>query len=233
MALALLTRGLRVDRGLERPALDGLELELPVGRLALLKGANGAGKSTLLRVAAGLLRPDAGTVEVFGGDPYRSRPLRRRIAFVAQDPALDPEMNVRETLELLATLSISDRGLRRRAIEEASATWGLLPFGERRVQALSGGWRRRLHIALGLLGPFDFLLLDEPWAGLDADASTLLWQVLRARVDGGATVLAAAHGREAAAPETGVDMVLHLPSASTATDGDVRPSGRRGGGRGR
>lgn len=231
MTPALLTRGLRVDRGLERPALDGLEVEVPAGRLALLTGANGAGKSTLLRVVAGLLRPDAGTVEVFGGNPGKDRRIRRRIGWIAQDPALDPEMNVRETLELLAALGIAGRDQRRRAIAEASATWGLEPFAERRVQALSGGWRRRLHIALGLLRPVDLLLLDEPWAGLDAEASTLLWQVLRARVDGGATVLAAAHGREAAA-DVDVDLVLSLSLASPP-EPERGQDGRRGGDRGR
>ncbi|HYO16899.1 MAG TPA: ABC transporter ATP-binding protein, partial [Thermoanaerobaculia bacterium] len=163
-------------------ALAGVDLDLPRGVLTVLVGPNGAGKTTLLRILAGLLPPSAGSVMTLGVDNpaagRRRRDLRRRIGYIPQEIALDPEMTGRETLSLLATLHEVERKDRTERVESLAAAFGLSGHLPRPVSSWSGGLRRRLHLAAGMIHDPDLLLLDEPTAGLDPQGNDVLWAEL-------------------------------------------------------
>ncbi len=203
--------------------LAAVDLDLPRGALTVLAGANGAGKTTLLRVLAGLLAPAEGSVVVLGVERpalaggRRARALRGRVAYVPQEPALDPEMTGRETLELLAALHGIPRAARARQVAELAERFGFASHLPRRVAAWSGGLRRRLHVAAGMLGGPELLLLDEPTAGLDLDASAALWDDLARRAGAGAAVVVVTH--ELAAAERRAGQVAILDGGRVAVVG--------------
>ncbi len=207
-------RGLTFSYAKGEAALHGVDVELPSGTITAIVGANGAGKTTLLRILAGNLEPTAGEVVVLGlPRPARARGaarrrLREQSTYVPQEIALDPEMTGRECLDLMATLYGLAGRERRRRIEEVAERCGITPYLDRRVQALSGGLRRRFHLAAGMLHAPRLLLLDEPGAGLDADAGAALWADLVRRAREGAAVAVITHELEAA--ERHADAVLIL-----------------------
>jgi ABC-2 type transport system ATP-binding protein len=159
-------------------ALDEVSVSFGRGELTALVGPNGAGKSTLLKILAGVLEPSAGHVHAPGTR-----------AWIAQDPQLDPDMTVRATLSLMAAL----HHLPRAAVAVAVGRFGLGEFVEKTVRACSGGQRRRLHLAAGLLHSPDVIVLDEPLVGLDAELQATLWSELQAMRDRGASVVLATH----------------------------------------
>jgi ABC-type multidrug transport system ATPase subunit len=197
-----------------RTALAGVDLALRHGEITALVGANGSGKTTLLRILAGILEPSAGEVEVLGiGRPARSnrgtrRALRRRTSYVSQDPALDPEMTGGEILTLVATLYGVRRRRRRRQVAELAAGFGVDSHLSRRVSAWSGGLRRRLHLAAGMIHDPELLLLDEPTAGLDPEGRRLLWADLEARAKRGRSVAIVTHDLAAAERHAGTVAIL-------------------------
>jgi ABC-2 type transport system ATP-binding protein len=207
-------RGLAFGYGDGEDALRGVDVELRRGTITALVGANGAGKTTLLRILAGNLRPAAGEVVVLGAaQPWRARGAVRRAllsrsTYVPQEIALDPEMSGRECLRLLATLHGFAGEERRRRVEDAAERLGIVAFLDRRVQALSGGLRRRLHVAAGVLHDPELLLLDEPTAGLDADAAAALWADLVRRARAGAAVAMVTHDLAAAERHAGAVLIL-------------------------
>lgn len=207
-------------------ALDAVDLELRAGELTALLGVNGSGKSTLLRLLAGVLEPSDGRLDVLGfSDPATGgrRPpagLRRRIAYLSQDPALDPEMLAGETLELLATLHGVPRTTRSERIADVAASFGLEDLLGRRIDALSGGQRRRLHLAAGLVHDPELLLLDEPAAGLDAPGTESLWRELVRRARDGRCVVIASH--ELASVERYTHRVVILDAGRVVADAAPR-----------
>ncbi len=210
--LAASCRGVGKDFGAVA-ALADLDLDLPRGTVTALLGPNGAGKSTLLRLLAGRLPSSAGTVEVLGvADPAKAgrnerNALRRDLGFVPQDLALDPEMTGRETLDLLAALHGVPRSHRPARIAELAANFGIEKPLDRPVATWSGGQKRRLHLAAGMIHDPALLLLDEPTAGLDEEGSAWLWAELGRRAARGATVVIATHDHVAA---EGADRVVVL-----------------------
>ena len=216
----------RGDGGRAVEALAGVDLTLPGGGLTGLVGVNGSGKTTLLRLLAASLPPTAGRVRVLGHEAPaagRRRPpreLRRRLAYLPQDPALDPEMRAGETLRLMAVLHGLPRRERRRRVAGVAAAFGLETLLRRRVDALSGGQRRRLHLAAGLLHEPDLLLLDEPAAGLDATAGEALWGELARRAAEGATVVVVSHAL--AEVERHAGRVVMLDAGRVVADGAPR-----------
>ena len=170
-------------------ALRDCSLQLPAGRIGALVGPNGAGKSTLLHLAVGLLRPDAGTVRVFGETPAGNPALLSRIGFVAQDTPLYRDFTPAELITMGGQLN------RRWDGSLAHGRLSLLGIPvDRRVEKLSGGQRAQVALALALAKRPDLLLLDEPVASLDPLARRGFLQALMGAVaEEGTTVLLSSH----------------------------------------
>lgn len=173
-------------------ALGELTLTVPGGTICGLLGPNGSGKSTLLKLAAGLLRPTRGSCRV-NGRPAIERDAGLCVGYMPEAPQFYGHWTGREVLVYYAGLS----GLRRDAAEQGAATVlaevDLLAAADRRVEGYSQGMRQRLGLAQALLPEPDMLLLDEPTAALDADASAVVLEVLRGCKARGCTVLVSSH----------------------------------------
>ena len=181
-------------KGVMVQALSDLTLEVPAGSLFGLLGPNGAGKTTTLRILCTLLAPDSGRVLVGGVDALADpRGVRRLLGYVAQEVAIDKILTGRELLELQGDLFHLERGQRDRRIAELIALLGMADWVDRRCGSYSGGMRRRLDLAAGLLHSPQVLVLDEPTVGLDIESRTAIWQVLRQLRDAGTTVLLSSH----------------------------------------
>ena len=180
-----------------RPALAGVSFAVEPGEIFGFLGPNGGGKSTLFRILATLLRPDAGSLRVFGADlATRAREIRRALGVVFQSPSLDLQLTVRENLVHqghLYGLGGSDLAAR---IAAGLERFGLAERAGQRARELSGGLRRRAEIAKALLHSPRLLLLDEPSTGLDPGARRDLWDTLAALHGEGVTVLLTTHFME-------------------------------------
>ena len=175
-------------------ALDDLSLSVPQGALYGLLGPNGAGKTTALRILCTLLAPDAGTVRVNGLDALADpRAVRRQLGYVAQEVAIDKILSGRELLGLQGDLYHLPSSNRDRRIAELIELLGMDDWIDRRCGTYSGGMRRRLDLAAGLLHSPRVLVLDEPTVGLDIESRSAIWQVLRQLRDQGTTVLLSRH----------------------------------------
>ena len=205
-------------------ALTAVDLDLRRGEITALVGANGSGKTTLLRILAGILEAGAGEVEVLGvrqpasqGRGTRRR-LQQRVSYLSQDPALDPEMTGGEILTLAAALYGVPRRQRPRRVAELAAEFGFESHLSRPVSTWSGGLRRRLHLAAGMIHDPEFLLLDEPTAGLDPEGRQLLWSNLAARAERGRAVAIVTHDLAAAERHASTVAILdrgHLVAAAS------------------
>jgi ABC-2 type transport system ATP-binding protein len=189
LTAAVEVRGLVRSFG-EVVALDGLDLRVEAGTVFGLLGPNGAGKTTLVRILATLLEPTAGRARVLGHDVV-GEPLavRRRIGLAGQFAAVDAELTGRENVEMIARLyrlSSAEARLRARELLER---FGLVDAADRRVSTYSGGMRRRLDLAAGLIGRPPVVLLDEPTAGLDPRSRQELWRIVEELRREGTTVL--------------------------------------------
>ena len=168
--------------------LRGVDLDVPTGSIVALLGSNGAGKTTLVRILATLTHQDAGTAEVAGADvaadPAR---VRETISLTGQFTAVDDVLTGRENLALVARLRhLPDP----RAIADALlARFGLTDAGNRPAGTYSGGMKRRLDIAMSLIGNPPVIFLDEPTTGLDPQARIEVWDAVRELAAGGTTVL--------------------------------------------
>lgn len=190
-ALAIDARGVhKTFPGMDRPALDGVDLAVARGRICALLGANGAGKTTLVRVLTTLTQPDAGDVHVAGRDVRReSAAVRAAIGLVGQSAAVDEVLSGRRNLVLFGRLSgLTGDDARSRA-DQLLAWAGLADAADRSVATYSGGMRRRLDLAAGLVTTPEVLFVDEPTTGLDPQARREIWHAVRALADDGVTVL--------------------------------------------
>ena len=175
-------------------ALDDLCLTVPEGCLFGLLGPNGAGKTTTLRILCTLLAPDAGSVRVAGVDALANpRAVRSLLGYVAQDVAIDKILTGRELLALQGDLYHLPRSRRDGRIDELISLLGMDAWIDRRCGGYSGGMRRRLDLAAGLLHSPRLLVLDEPTVGLDIESRSAIWQVLRRLRDAGTSVLLSSH----------------------------------------
>ncbi|HEU5157929.1 MAG TPA: ABC transporter ATP-binding protein [Streptosporangiaceae bacterium] len=175
-------------------AVDGLDLEVPAGVCLGLLGPNGAGKSTTMRILTAQAVADAGVVEVLGYPvPRQSKRARAEMGVVPQQDNLDEELTARENLEVFAHLYRVPRALRRAAVDDALVLAHLTERQLTRVGDLSGGMRRRLLIARGLVHKPRLVLLDEPTVGLDPQVRAELWGLIDMLRSGGTTVLMSTH----------------------------------------
>ncbi len=171
-------------------ALDGVDLAARAGAVLGLLGPNGSGKTTTVRVLATLVRPDAGRATVFGHDVVsEAASVRRRIGITGQYASVDEALTGTENLVLVARLlDLSRRAARSRAAELVER-FGLVEAAGRRVRTYSGGMRRRLDLAVSLIGRPDVLFLDEPTTGLDPRHRNEVWEQVRGLAAEGVTVL--------------------------------------------
>jgi len=190
---AISLRGV-VKRFGEVTAVDGLDLEVPVGICFGLLGPNGAGKSTTMRMLTAQAIADEGEIEVLGWRvPEDSKQARAEMGVVPQLDNLDVELSTREVLEVFARLYRVPPAERDDAIGRALALANLVERAETRVDRLSGGMRRRLLIARGLVHSPRLVLLDEPTVGLDPQVRQELWALIDRLRAGGVTVLMSTH----------------------------------------
>ena len=189
MADAISVAGLTKRYG-EKAVLDGVDLQVTPGSVCALLGPNGAGKTTTVRILTTLTRPDGGRVEVAGIDVVRRpRAVRRRIGLIGQHPAVDDVLGARQNLVLFARLHHLGRRSARVRAGELLEQVGLADTGAQPVRQFSGGMRRRLDIAAGLVLAPEVLFLDEPTTGLDPAGRRDVWEAIRALVAGGTSVL--------------------------------------------
>ncbi|MFJ8958094.1 ATP-binding cassette domain-containing protein [Lentzea sp. NPDC102401] len=189
MALAIRAEGLVKHYG-ETKALDGVDLEVPEGKVVGVLGPNGAGKTTAVRVLATLLRPDAGHATVHGHDVLKDpRAVRSLIGLTGQYASVDEDLSGRENLVLLARLLDFSRAGARAKAAELLEQFELTDAAGRAAKTYSGGMRRRLDLAASLVGNPSVLYLDEPTTGLDPHARNEVWAVVRKLVANGVTVL--------------------------------------------
>jgi ABC-2 type transport system ATP-binding protein len=187
--LAVETSGLVKTFGTTR-AVDGVDLRVPAGSVYGLLGPNGAGKTTIIRILTTLLRPDTGTARVFGDDVVaEADAVRGRIALTGQYAAVDLDLTGRENLVLLARLLGYPRRPARTRVEELLDAFDLAEAADRLVKTYSGGMRRRLDITASLIVTPQLLVLDEPTTGLDPHNRNQVWDIVRALVADGTTVL--------------------------------------------
>jgi ABC-2 type transport system ATP-binding protein len=174
----------------ETQALAGVDLAVPAGTVLGVLGPNGAGKSTAVRILTTLSRPDGGRARVAGYDVVtQANQVRRRIGVTAQDATLDETLTGRQNLVMVGQLS----GLRRAVAEERATTllerFTLTDAAGRVLKGYSGGMRRRLDLAAGLITRPPVLFLDEPTTGLDPVSRLRMWDVIRELVAAGTTLL--------------------------------------------
>jgi len=187
--LAIEARGLVKTFGKTR-ALDGLDLAVPAGGIYGVLGPNGAGKTTAIRIFATLLRLDGGEARVLGHDvASEAREVRRRVSLTGQFASVDDDMTGTENLVFLGRLLGYDRRAARVRADQLLAAFGLADAAGRLVKTYSGGMRRRIDIAASIVVRPDIIFLDEPTTGLDPRSRNQVWDIVRALVGEGTTVL--------------------------------------------
>jgi ABC-2 type transport system ATP-binding protein len=186
---AVAAEGLRKRYG-TTTALDGFDLTVREGTVCGLLGPNGAGKTTAVRILATLLRPDGGRAEVAGFDVARqAAQVRHRIGLVGQHTAVDEVLSGRQNLVMFGRLYHLGAAAARRRAAQLLGRFGLSDAAGKPAGQYSGGMRRRLDLAVGLVLAPGVLFLDEPTSGLDPRARNEVWEAVRALVAGGTTVL--------------------------------------------
>ena len=213
---AIEIRGLTKRFG-EHTVLDRLDLDVGGGIVALL-GRNGAGKTTLIDVLSTLVRPDAGTVRVHGHDvEHDGAAVRRLIGVTGQFTAVDEQLTGQENLVMMGRLFGLDRATARRRAGELLERFDLAEHAARRASTYSGGMRRRLDLAVCLLGAPRLIALDEPTTGLDTVSRAALWSEVRGLAGGDTTVLLTTQYLEEA--DALADRVVVLDGGRIVADG--------------
>ncbi|MGW0537028.1 ATP-binding cassette domain-containing protein [Streptomyces sp. NPDC003032] len=188
-SMAIETAGLVKTFGDNR-AVDGIDLTVPAGTVYGVLGPNGAGKTTAVKVLATLLRPDGGEAHVFGHDVVREADaVRERVSLTGQYASVDEDLTGLENLLLLGRLTGHAKKAARARAEQLLEAFGLTDAATRQVKNYSGGMRRRIDIAASILNTPDLLFLDEPTTGLDPRSRNQVWDIVRAVVGHGTTVL--------------------------------------------
>ena len=186
--LAVQARGLRKSFG-DKVVLEGIDLDIPEGSVFSLLGPNGAGKTTTVQILSTLLSPDAGEISVSGFDLHREADAARRaIGVTGQFAAVDGLLTGEENLILMADLRHLGRRQGRARAAELLEQFDLADAARQPAVRYSGGMRRRLDLAMTLVGDPRVIFLDEPTTGLDLRSRRGLWKIIRDLVAGGATV---------------------------------------------
>jgi ABC-2 type transport system ATP-binding protein len=213
-------QGLRKRYG-DHEAVRGIDLEIHRGEIFAFLGPNGAGKTTTVEILEGFRQASEGTVEVLGRNPWRApASWRARIGIVLQESEAEPGLSVRECLELYAGYYPNPRG-----VDETLDLVGLADQAEQRASALSGGQRRRLDVALALIGDPELIFLDEPTTGFDPAARRASWEVIAGLRDLGKTVFLTTHYMEEA--ERLADRIAVIAAGEIVAEGTPQTLGGR------
>lgn len=200
-------------------ALDGLTLQVEAGSLFGLLGVNGAGKTTLIKILCGLTSMTDGWAEVLGKSvKSEMSEIKSVIAVSPQETSVAPKLTVKENLDFFAAVYFKDKQERQSAVDEVIETFSLGEVLSRRAGRLSGGWQRRLSIAVALISRPKVLFLDEPTLGLDVLARRELWQVIR-KIRSKTTIVLTSHYLEEI--EALCDRVAVLCKGRLAAEGTV------------
>jgi ABC-2 type transport system ATP-binding protein len=195
---ALRAAGLRKSFA-DTVALDGIDLDVAAGSVFALLGPNGAGKTTTVQILSTLIRADAGEVLVAGHDPAREPDaVRDAIGVTGQSVAVDNLLTGEENLTLMADLNHLGRAEGRRRTADLLERLDLVEEGRRPAVTYSGGLRRRLDLAMTLMGDPEIIFLDEPTTGLDPRSRRTVWRILRELVADGVTIFLTTHYLEEA-----------------------------------
>jgi ABC-2 type transport system ATP-binding protein len=186
---AILARGLRKSFG-GKTVLDGIDLTVEQGTILALLGPNGAGKTTAVHLLTTYLRPDAGEIRIGGQDPAKNpQAVRRAIGVTGQFSAVDGYLTGRENLMLMADLHLLPKTAGRRRAQELLDKFELTEAGDKPASTYSGGMRRKLDLAMTLVGNPKVIFLDEPTTGLDPRSRRTMWDIIRGLVAEGTTIL--------------------------------------------
>ena len=196
MENAIFTKNLTKRYG-NKTAVDDLSITVPEGELTALLGVNGAGKTTTLRMLTCLSKPDSGCAEIFGHDVVREEAeVKKLVGISTQDTAVAENLTVEENLKFMAEIYLEKKKIRD-SVENTIRIFGLDECRRRRAKHLSGGWKRRLSIAMAIIGEPRVLFLDEPTLGLDVLARRDLWRIIRSLKDRMTIVLTTHYMEEA------------------------------------
>ena len=205
----------------QRVAVEDVNLEVATGQIVALLGPNGAGKTTTIEMLEGYRKRDAGVVRVLGVDPeLAGASWRERVGIVLQESQPEPELSVRECLHLYAGYHSHPRD-----VDELLDLIGLSAQANASVATLSGGERRRLDVAVALVGDPELLFLDEPTTGFDPSARRQAWQMVRSLRDLGKTILLTTHYMDEA--EALADSIVVLAAGSVVAEGPPQTLGGR------
>jgi ABC-2 type transport system ATP-binding protein len=188
-----------LHKSFDRPAVDGLDLEVRAGEFYALLGPNGAGKTTTLRMVAGLLQPDRGNISIFGIDA-RKDPVRAKsvLAWVSDEPMIYDKLTPMEYLEFVAGLWAVEPGTAETRARELIEWLDLGPHADTRCEGFSKGMRQKVALAGALVHDPKLIILDEPLTGLDAGSARQVKRVLLERVRQGCTIIMTTHILEVA-----------------------------------
>ena len=196
-AYVLECRGLKKTFG-DRVAVDGVGFHIAEGEIYGLLGPNGAGKTTTMKMICGLLRPDDGSITISGRSAIGNLEVKGLVGYVPQDVALYPDLTARENLVFVARLYKLDRRTVAERVSEALELTELTERADDRLDAYSGGMRRRLNIAAGLLNHPKLLILDEPTVGVDPQSRHAILERVQAFGREGLAVVYTTHYMEEA-----------------------------------
>src|SRR6185437_4182849 len=185
---AIAVQGLRKAFG-DKPVLDGIDFDVPAGTVFSLLGPNGAGKTTTVNVLTTLMKADAGTVRIAGHDiATQTKAVRAVVGVTGQFAAVDELLTGQENLQLMADLKRVGPAEGKRVITELLERFDLTEPAQKLVSTYSGGMRRKLDLAMTLVGGPRIIFLDEPTTGLDPRSRRDLWAIVRELVAGGVTI---------------------------------------------
>ena len=185
---AIAVSGLRKAFG-DKTVLDGIDLDVPAGTVFSLLGPNGAGKTTTVNVLTTLMKADAGTVRVAGHDiATETKAVRAAVGVTGQFAAVDELLTGQENLQLMADLKRVSTSESSKVVTELLERFDLAESAQKLVSTYSGGMRRKLDLAMTLVGNPQIIFLDEPTTGLDPRSRRTMWDIIRELVAGGVTI---------------------------------------------
>lgn len=216
----VVVKGLRRSFG-ATTAVAGIDFEVAAGEVFALLGPNGAGKTTTIEMLEGYLAPDAGSIKILGLNPTTAgAEYRDRIGIVLQQSAIEKELTVTEALT-----HIGSWYSKMRPVAEMIERAGLAEKADARIKSLSGGQRRRLDLAVALIGMPDIVFLDEPTTGFDPAARHRAWDIVRELTAGGTTVILTTHYLDEA--QELADRVAVIRAGVIVAEGDTATLGGR------